>query len=127
MLSVAPSEPQHHHRIQPHQYLPPPTSSPLYRQTMPHRVSISEPKELPSSVTQALEVARESADGALDPTICKILDNAVETIWGKINAKPNDYVMTRDEFAIFNYYQRDFRGNKIAVDAKKRYWDNLRA
>ncbi|KAK2045505.1 hypothetical protein LZ31DRAFT_245428 [Colletotrichum somersetense] len=80
-----------------------------------------------SSVAQALEIARESPDGASDPTVSSILESAISQIWAKVAAQPESYVLNRDEFAIFNYFQHRFTGNKIAMAARKRYWDNARA
>ncbi|KAI1331755.1 hypothetical protein F5Y16DRAFT_243251 [Xylariaceae sp. FL0255] len=78
-----------------------------------------------SEVAQALEIARESPDGARDPTISGILESALANIWTKVQAQPDSYVMSRDEFAIFNFFQHRFLGNKMAIDARKRFWDNL--
>ncbi|EWG40192.1 hypothetical protein FVEG_02686 [Fusarium verticillioides 7600] len=83
-----------------------------------------------SSVAQALEIARESPDGSSDPTISKILENALKRIWSKVELQPDSYVMTRDEFAVFNFFQDRFVNSvntKKAVDARKRYWDNTHA
>lgn len=76
-----------------------------------------------AAVAQALEIARESPDGAQDPTVSKILEYALSNIWGKVQANPDSYVMSRDEFAVFNFFQHRFKGNKMAVGARKRYWD----
>ncbi|KAL3960837.1 hypothetical protein ACCO45_005954 [Purpureocillium lilacinum] len=80
-----------------------------------------------AAVAQALEIARESPDGASDPTVSKILEHALSHIWGKVKAQPDGYIMTRDEFAVFNFFQHRFVGDKDAVAARKRYWDNFRA
>lgn len=80
-----------------------------------------------ASVAQALEIARESPDGSSDPTISKILEAALAQIWAKVQAQPDSYVMTRDEFAVFNFFQHRFAGDKTAVKARKRYWDNTHA
>ncbi|RDL38107.1 Uncharacterized protein BP5553_05540 [Venustampulla echinocandica] len=77
----------------------------------------------PITVTQALECARDSEEGARDPTIINILDTALADIRRKIDAQPTSYVMTRDEFAVFNYFQRCFEGDEVAVAARRRYWD----
>ncbi|OWT42436.1 hypothetical protein VFPPC_18377 [Pochonia chlamydosporia 170] len=77
-----------------------------------------------AAVAQALEVARESPVGGPDPTVSKILENALSQIWDKVQAQPGSYVMTRDEFAVFNFFQHRFIGDKDAVAARKRYWDN---
>lgn len=77
-----------------------------------------------NEVAQALEIARESPDGAKDPVISNILETALAQIWAKVTTQPNSYVMSRDEFAVFNYFQHRFEGNKMAIAARKRYWDN---
>ncbi|KAK8131480.1 hypothetical protein PG984_007918 [Apiospora sp. TS-2023a] len=77
-----------------------------------------------NEVAQALEIARESPDGAKDPVVSSILENALVQIWTKVQAQPDSYVMSRDEFAVFNFFQYRFAGNKVAIAARKRYWDN---
>jgi hypothetical protein len=76
------------------------------------------------SVMQALEVARDSPEGAQDPSIKRILETALAGIWARIQAQPSSYVMTRDEFAVFNFYQDRFQGQRLAIAARKRYWDS---
>ena len=78
-------------------------------------------------MAQALEIARESPNGANDPTVSKILERALAAIWGKVQAQPESYVMSRDEFAVFNFFQYRFKGDETAVSARKRYWDNFHA
>ena len=73
----------------------------------------------------ALEIARDSAEGAQDPTVKNILETALADIWRKIQAHPTSYVMTRDEFAVFNYFQDRFAGQELAAAARRRYWDRL--
>ncbi|RYO94309.1 hypothetical protein DL766_005151 [Monosporascus sp. MC13-8B] len=80
-----------------------------------------------SKVAHALEVARDSPEGSQDPKVCSILDTALAQIWAKLQAQPDTYVMTRDEFAVFNFFQYRFIGNELAVAARKRYWDNVAA
>ncbi|KAK2612343.1 hypothetical protein QQS21_001607 [Conoideocrella luteorostrata] len=131
MLSVASQDIHHYHQNTHHQ-----AYYANYRQ-MPHREETSVVshamsgtptlgKTQDAAVAQALEIARESPDGASDPTISKILENALTRIWGKVQDQPDTYVMTRDEFAVFNYFQHRFVGNKDAVAARGRYWSNLR-
>ncbi|EFY90117.1 hypothetical protein MAC_03875 [Metarhizium acridum CQMa 102] len=131
MLSVAAQDTHHYHQSHQshHQAYPP------HYRPMPHRedtpvmsvAASSSPapgKNSPdAAVAQALEIARESPDGASDPTVSKILEGALSQIWGKVQAEPNSYVMTRDEFAVFNFFQHRFIGDNDAVEARKRYWD----
>lgn len=81
----------------------------------------------PNTVAEALEVARDSPDGARDPVVSGILESALSQIWERVLASPESYTMTTGEFAVFNFYQHRFLGNKIAVAARRRYWDNTYA
>ncbi|KID98825.1 hypothetical protein MAJ_05206, partial [Metarhizium majus ARSEF 297] len=133
MLSVAAQDTHHYHQSQHHQ------AYPRHYRPMPHRedtpvmsvAASSSPapgkNSQDAAVAQALEIARESPDGASDPTVSKILEGALSQIWGKVQAEPNSYVMTRDEFAVFNFFQHRFIGDNDAVEARKRYWDNCHA
>lgn len=76
-----------------------------------------------NEVAQALEIARESPDGAKDPVVSSILESALGQIWSRVQAQPDSYVMSRDEFAVFNFFQHRFEGNKVAIAARRRYWD----
>lgn len=80
-----------------------------------------------SLIAEALEVARDSPDGARDPVVCGILESALSQIWERVMANPEGYVMTTGEFAVFNFYQHRFVGNKVAVAARRRFWDNTHA
>ena len=81
----------------------------------------------PSNVTvaEALEYARDSEEGARDPTVRNVLETAVQGIWAMIQAEPSTYVLSREEFAVFNYFQDQYQ-DQLAVAAKKRYWDQAR-
>ncbi len=76
---------------------------------------------------QALEIARESEEGAQHKIVRGILEEAIDRIWGKVETQPDSYIMTRDEVAIFNYFHKRFVGNETAVAARKRYWDHINA
>ena len=72
-------------------------------------------------IQKALDIARNT-EGDLDPNVSNYLESAVNDIWGRINSHPDSYVLTRDEFAVFNYYIRRFDGLPIAQNAVARYW-----
>ena len=136
MLSLHPQAPQNAHCLPYHRHL---YSGPTTGVTFPHADNMSVGQHQPSNsnnmstaaadatVKQALEIARESPDGASDPTISSILDAALNKTWNKVLAQPDSYVMSPDEFAVFNFFQHRFVGNKMAVAARKRYWDNTKA
>lgn len=80
------------------------------------------------TVAQALEIARDYLPGQehRDPQVVRILDNAIAEIWAKLQAQPQSYVLTRDEFAVFNFFQHLFEDEPIALAARKRFWDTPR-
>jgi hypothetical protein len=90
-----------------------------------HAYTRGYPAQAPMSVPQALEIARDSEAGAQDHAVVNVLEAAMTTIWAKIEAQRDSYILTRDEFAVLNYFQRRFEGNELASAARKRYWDNL--
>ncbi|KAI1425643.1 hypothetical protein F5Y12DRAFT_352486 [Xylaria sp. FL1777] len=82
-------------------------------------------KGINSDVIQALEIARDSPEAAGHGAIRDLLESALAGIWNRVLADESRYVMSRDEFAIFNFFQDRFRNNPLAMTARKRYWDNL--
>ncbi|KAI0412653.1 hypothetical protein F5X98DRAFT_379518 [Xylaria grammica] len=81
-------------------------------------------KNITEDVIEALEIARDSPEAASHGVIRDLLELALEGIWHRILADDR-YVMSRDEFAIFNFFQGRFRNSAVAMAARKRYWDNL--
>ena len=76
------------------------------------------------STAQALEQAR-STDSTQLPTItAMVLERALATIWAKILAGPDVYVMSREEFAVFNFFRMRFRTSELARSAIARYWNS---
>ena len=71
---------------------------------------------------RAIDIARNT-EGELDSNVSAYLDKAITDIWNKITAT-DTYVLSRDEFAVFNYYIRRFDGNAVAERAIERYWRN---
>ncbi|KAG6027525.1 hypothetical protein E4U40_001494 [Claviceps sp. LM458 group G5] len=138
MLSVAPQTPHHHHQHhQHHLHKHHPAAHYIPFRAMPHREDTpmagfmggtpTTTKTSDAAVAQALEIARESPDGASDPTISKILEHSLSQIWSRVQNQHGTYVMSRDEFSVFNFFQHRFAGDEDAIAARKRYWDNRRA
>ncbi|KAK4610382.1 hypothetical protein CLAFUW4_13711 [Fulvia fulva] len=70
---------------------------------------------------RAIDIARNT-EGDLDPTISAYLEGALTDIWGRISLQPETYIMSKDEFAIFNFYRRRFDENEVAEHAVARFW-----
>lgn len=115
-----PSSPRSRSPTQQHQQSPRPSS-----------INLSPPSDYsnidPNKVAEALEIARDSYDGARDPIVSGILESALSQVWDRVMENPESYVMTTGEFAVFNFYQHRFMGNKIAIAARARFWDNTHA
>lgn len=69
----------------------------------------------------AIDTAR-TTEGDLDPKVHSYLEEALEDIWGRINSAPESYILSKDEFAIFNFYIQRFDGQPAAESAIERYW-----
>jgi hypothetical protein len=70
---------------------------------------------------RAIDIARNT-EGELDPTVSNYLEGAIGDIWNRINESQDTYILSRDEFAVFNYYIRRFEGSPVAEQAIDRYW-----
>ncbi|OAX81389.1 hypothetical protein ACJ72_04269 [Emergomyces africanus] len=77
----------------------------------------------PETIRVALEEARNSEDGRIDSRITTILEAAIGELWRKVQVQPDSYILTRDEFALFNYFLDRFRG-PVAQRAVERYWNS---
>lgn len=79
------------------------------------------------AVRRALELARSSADGQIEPRVNTVLENAIRDLWRTIQSHPDTYVLTRDEFALFNYYRERYRNSSVARRVVERYWNSPQA
>ncbi|KXT06770.1 hypothetical protein AC578_7226 [Pseudocercospora eumusae] len=71
---------------------------------------------------RAIDIARNS-EGELDGRVSAYLETAISDIWTRITMSPDSYLMTQDEFAVFNFYRGRFKG-EVAETAVARYWTN---
>ncbi|KAJ5587936.1 uncharacterized protein N7459_003701 [Penicillium hispanicum] len=78
----------------------------------------------PAGVRQALERARNCEDATVDPQTAAILETAITELWNRIQAEPDNYILSRDEFALFNYFLERYRGSAVAQRAVARFWNN---
>ncbi|KAK2760962.1 hypothetical protein FQN54_002204 [Arachnomyces sp. PD_36] len=76
-----------------------------------------------ATIRRALELARTSADGQIDPEVNAILESAIQEVFQKINANPN-CTLSRDDFAVFNYSRHRFPNDEVGRAVVRRYWDS---
>ncbi|KAI4264075.1 MAG: hypothetical protein L6R38_005438 [Xanthoria sp. 2 TBL-2021] len=81
----------------------------------------------PSQLTpaKALEIARNSEDGSVPPSVTAVLERAIGELWQRIQAQPATYVMSKEEFVLFNYYRSRFANIPTAQHAIARFWNNF--
>ncbi|KAK4456918.1 hypothetical protein QBC42DRAFT_237545 [Cladorrhinum samala] len=83
---------------------------------------------MPPAVTQALDIARDSREGARDAVVRAILNEAIDLLWDEVMELWEDsdgaevYWMSEEEFTLFNYFQNYFEGDKIAMLVRERFW-----
>ncbi|KAG9536418.1 hypothetical protein KCV01_g27329, partial [Aureobasidium melanogenum] len=59
-------------------------------------------------IQRALDIARNT-EGDLDCSVAKYLEEQLAEVWGRLESRPNSYVLSKDEFAIFNYFVGRYR------------------
>lgn len=77
------------------------------------------------TVKRALEIARNGEDRALDPAVSAVLERAIAEIWQRIQAQPDTYVLSKEEFSVFNYFRSRFQHLEVARRAVGRFWDHF--
>ncbi|KAK4894135.1 hypothetical protein LTR49_028426 [Elasticomyces elasticus] len=70
---------------------------------------------------RALRIARNT-EGDLDPDVREYLERALNGIRGRLQQIPDSYILTKDEFAILNFYVQRFEWNPEVEAAISRYW-----
>ncbi|KAI1431188.1 hypothetical protein GGR50DRAFT_103055 [Xylaria sp. CBS 124048] len=78
-----------------------------------------------NEVLMVLDAARDAPEILEDKAVRDVLEAALADIWSRVQANESEYIMTRDEFAIFNFFQDRFRNNPVATSARRRFWDSL--
>ncbi|KAI4238544.1 MAG: hypothetical protein L6R40_005713 [Gallowayella cf. fulva] len=74
---------------------------------------------------KALEIARNSEDGSVPPSVAAVLEKAIGELWQRIQAQPSTYVMHKEEFVLFNYFRSRFASVPLAQQAIGRFWNNF--
>ncbi|KAK3986328.1 hypothetical protein QBC44DRAFT_333573 [Cladorrhinum sp. PSN332] len=111
---------------------PPPVSRVPTRAQLQHYQSVMKDAKgrsrLPPTVMQALDIARESPEGASDKVVSEILEEAIQMVWDKVldlyeeSKEKEVYLMSEEEYMLFNYWQYRFVDNDIAVKVRARFW-----
>lgn len=70
---------------------------------------------------RALDIARNT-EGDLNVSISNYLEDALAIIWTRICTEPTTCLLTKAEFAVFNFFVQRFEGNALAIEAITRYW-----
>lgn len=78
-----------------------------------------------TAIRQALERARNCEDGSVDAQTTATLEAAITELWARIQRDPESYILSRDEFALFNYFLERYRGSTVAQRAVARFWNNF--
>jgi hypothetical protein len=72
---------------------------------------------------RALDIARNT-EGDLDPNVRDYLERALNDIWVRVQHQPDSYILTKDEFAVFNFYIQRYTGLPESEAAIARYWQH---
>ena len=78
-----------------------------------------------TEAARALEQVRNS-DSEVPAEAQQTVERAIQQLWQRLQANPN-YLMNKDEFALFNYARSRYTAGNDAVVAQRavaRYWDS---
>jgi hypothetical protein len=78
------------------------------------------------TIQKALDIARNT-EGPVDPAVTAYLERKLREIWVHIEAEPETYILSKDEFALFNFYRQRATSSTLAQAAIRRFWDNYTA
>jgi hypothetical protein len=74
-------------------------------------------------IQRALDIARNT-EGDLDHSVEKYLEEQLADVWNRLESRPNTYVLSKDEFAIFNYFVGRYQDSEVAEKAIARFWSS---
>jgi hypothetical protein len=77
------------------------------------------------TIEQATQMFKDNPNGANITQAKAVLSQEMARIWREIQRKPNSYVMSKQEFSVFNCFRNEYN-NPTAQQAVQRYWDNVR-
>ena len=80
----------------------------------------------PLTLAKALEIAKENQNGPVPTPVTTMLEKKNSEIWRRIDAQPNTYVMSQEEFSVFNYYRSRYDNSRVAQDAVARFWSHYK-
>jgi hypothetical protein len=75
------------------------------------------------TIQKALDIVRNS-EGSVDEAVSDYLESQLREIWDRIEAEPESYILSKDEFALFNYYRDRAPSSSLAQSAVQRFWNN---
>lgn len=75
------------------------------------------------TIQKALDIARNTYD-PLNRIINHFLEHNWQQIWERLIAEPDTYLLTKDEFALFNFYRNKVSSHSLIVAAVGRFWDS---
>ncbi|KAK4898110.1 hypothetical protein LTR49_027867 [Elasticomyces elasticus] len=70
---------------------------------------------------RALRIARNS-EGDLNPDVREYLERALNDIRGRLQQNPDSYILSKDEFAILNFYVYQLERHPEVEAAISRHW-----
>ncbi|KAG8531244.1 uncharacterized protein KY384_004602 [Bacidia gigantensis] len=90
--------------------------------TLPQEYLEAEEKGDTLTFSKALELA---PDQNIAPNAApKLLHQEKDRVWSRIRHNPTTYILTREEFAVLNYFKDDFENELLFRSAVARFWSN---
>lgn len=78
------------------------------------------------TLARALEMVRNNESEDIHQSVNTTLQKAIDDIWRRIHAAPDTYIMTKQEFAVFNYFRPRFADSEVTRRAVERFWNHFK-
>lgn len=79
----------------------------------------------PLKVLKNLVSAREGAEDVHEASAT--LERTLQDVYRKVEAQPEKYLMSKEEYAVLNYFQDRWKDSRLFQQAVFRFWKNYEA
>lgn len=77
------------------------------------------------TIPEAINIIEQHQPGdIIHLAVTRFLGQKLDQIWNRVRAQPATYMLTKEEFAVFDYHRDIFGENEIVQQALQRFWEH---
>jgi hypothetical protein len=85
-----------------------------------------EDSSAPLDTQTALQILRDTEDDNVPQAVEIFVERELRVIVQSLEAAPDSYLLTKDEFALFNFYRHRYANEQFTESAISRFWSTHR-